>query len=80
MDYFALFYTSTGAIRFKRKLDALKVPVELLPIPSALSAGCGIAANFSAIDPSKLLDDSVEKLYRFIEGNYILLESKETEK
>lgn len=78
MDYFALFYTTTGAVKFKRKLDDMAVPVELLPIPSALSAGCGVAAKFSAIDPNKYIDDSVEKLYWFDDGKYIFYNSKET--
>ncbi|ADY57619.1 hypothetical protein Sgly_3357 [Syntrophobotulus glycolicus DSM 8271] len=72
MEYLALFYTSTGAVKFKRKLDRLAIPVELLPVPSSFSAGCGVAARFFVLDPGPLLDASIEKLYKNIAGKYIL--------
>lgn len=73
MEYLALFFTVSASVKFQRKLQKLKVPVEALPVPRKLSSGCGIAAKFSwSEDLTSLLDEGVERIYTLDEGNYIL--------
>lgn len=78
MEYLALFYTTFGSIKFKKKLIKMDMEVEVLPVPRTLSSGCGVAVKFSSDgDISPLLDDSVEKLYSKTQDEYLLIfESK----
>ncbi len=74
MEYLALFFTTYGSIKFKKKLIKMNIEVEVLPVPRTLSSGCGIAVKFfSDGDISSLLDDSVEKLYSKSQDEYLLI-------
>lgn len=68
MDYIALFFTTSGAVKFKKKLEKQNISAESLPVPRRLSSSCGIAVKFNYDEkPESLLDDSVEKIYQIIE-------------
>lgn len=72
MEYLALFFTTSGSIKFRKKLKALAMEVEALPVPRKLSSGCGIAVKFHSEDVSPLIDESVEKIYRKADDEYHL--------
>lgn len=73
MEYIALFFTHSGAIKYDRLMRDKGIKVQLMPVPRKLSSNCGIGARFMCdSDISTLVSDDVEKLYK-IEGlNYIL--------
>lgn len=78
MEYLALFYTTFGSIKFKKKIVKMGMEVEVLPVPRRLSSGCGVAVKFfSDGDVSSLLDDSVEKLYSKSQDEYLLIYGSE---
>lgn len=79
MDYIALFFTTSGAMRFKRNLQKIGTEAEALPVPRKLSSSCGIAIKFKWIeDPMSLIDDSVEKLYQVNNSDYTMLYDEES--
>lgn len=74
MEYLALFFTTFGTIKFKKKLIKMGIAVEVLPVPRSLSSGCGVAVKFFKDgEVSSLLDDSVEKLYSKSQNEYLLI-------
>ncbi|KUO61896.1 MAG: hypothetical protein APF84_04465 [Gracilibacter sp. BRH_c7a] len=78
MEYLALFYTTHGSIKFKKKLINIGMEVEVLPVPRRLSSGCGVAVKFfSDQDVSSLIDQTVEKLYRITQSEYQLVYGSE---
>lgn len=78
MEYLALFHTTHGSIKFKKKLIKNGKEVEVLPVPRKLSSGCGVAVKFfSDGEVSDLLDESVEKLYSKNQDDYLLIYGSE---
>ena len=74
MEYLALFFTTTGSMKYKKKLMNLGMDVEVLPVPRKLSSSCGIAVRFfSEKEESSLIDESVERLYWQIDDEYHLI-------
>ncbi|HHT50852.1 MAG TPA: DUF3343 domain-containing protein [Eubacteriaceae bacterium] len=78
MEYMVLFYTHSGAIKFQRKCKKNNIPCELMPVPRILSSNCSISAKINAEDIEQLIDDEIEKIFSFKEGEYIsIYENKE---
>lgn len=74
MRYLALFFTTTGSMKFKKKLKNMGKEVEVMPVPRELSSSCGVAVKFSDDqDISYLIDKSIEKIYTENEKGYFLL-------
>ena len=71
MEYMVLFYTHSGAIKFQRKCKKNNIPCELMPVPRILSSNCSISAKINAEDIEQLIDDEIEKIFSFKEGEYI---------
>lgn len=46
MNYFATFFTHSGAIKFSRFLTKIKIVNESCPVPRKLSSNCGIGVSF----------------------------------
>lgn len=47
MEYTVLFFTHSGAIKFRRKANSLNIPCELMPVPRVLSSNCSICAKIN---------------------------------
>ena len=76
MKYLALFFTTTGSVKFKRKLKNMGKEAEMLPVPRELSSSCGVAIRFQeSEDVSALIDNTVEKVYTESEKGYLLFYS-----
>ena len=69
MEQLATFHTHFGALRMKRKLDALgDVSAILMPVPRKLSASCGTCVRFEIpFDPTWADEDLAGVYVR--EGN-----------
>ncbi len=64
MEYTVLFFTHSGAIKFRRKANSLNIPCELMPVPRVLSSNCSICAKINYEGEIKsLLDDEIEKIF-----------------
>lgn len=74
MEYIALFFTHSGAMKYNRYLKNNGVKSELMPVPRKLSSSCGIAAKFSySEDINEIISDDIEKLYRIDNSDYTVL-------
>ena len=76
-EYMVLFFTHSGAMKFKRKLKKASIPCELMPVPRKLSSNCGVSARIAydgGVDA--LVDDEIEKIYRIKEDAYDLVYSE----
>lgn len=71
-EYVVLFFTHSGAITFKRKLEKQGIQYELMPVPRKLSSNCGISAKIQyEHSTTYLLDQNVESVYLVQNGEYI---------
>ncbi len=69
MNYFATFFTHSGAIKFSRFLTKSGIANESSPVPRKLSSNCGIGVSFSYTDDiNKIYIKDIEKIY-FIDCN-----------
>jgi len=75
LDFLALFPTTSASIKFKKKLAALGIAAELLPVPRELSASCGVAVKFTGTDcTAESLDiEGIQQLFKIENGSYILI-------
>lgn len=64
MKYTVLFFTHSGAIKFKRNLGKRDIVAVLRPVPRNLSSNCGICAELEHEGELKdIIDDEVEKIF-----------------
>lgn len=64
MNYFATFFTHSGAIKFSRFLTKSGIANESSPVPRKLSSNCGIGVSFSYTDDlNKIYIKDIEKIY-----------------
>ena len=74
MNYIALFFTHSGAIKYNRFLREKDIKTETSPIPRKLSSSCGIGVRFymnGNID--EILSEDLEKIYEIKEEEYNLV-------
>lgn len=68
MEYIALFFTHSGAIKYDRFLKSEGISCELMPVPRKLSSNCGIGAKFTLDgDINSMISEDIEKIF-IIEG------------
>ncbi len=73
MNYFATFFTHSGAIKFSRFLTKNKIANESCPVPRKLSSNCGIGVSFSYEgDIDEIYIDDIEKIYFIDDDKYCL--------
>ncbi|CEO23745.1 DUF3343 domain-containing protein [Paraclostridium sordellii] len=73
MNYFATFFTHSGAIKFSSFLTKVKIVNESCPVPRKLSSNCGIGVSFSYTgDIDELYIDDIEKIYFIDNDKYCL--------
>lgn len=74
MNYIALFFTHSGAIKFNRALKSKNIKTETCPIPRKLSSNCGIGVKFSIEGCiSDFISNDLEKIYAVINHDYDLV-------
>lgn len=65
MEYIAIFFTHSGAIKYHRYLNSVGINNETLPVPRKLSSNCGIGVKFSMKDNIEdIITEDIEKIYR----------------
>ena len=52
------FHTTTGAIAMEKRCKALKIPGRLIPVPTSITAGCGMAWCMPIEAKDKFMDAS----------------------
>lgn len=67
--YFAIMFTTSGAIKFNRFLRNNNIAAEVKPVPRDLSTSCAIGVEFYYKgDLSMLLIQDIKQIYN-IQGN-----------
>ncbi|MGL5312646.1 MAG: DUF3343 domain-containing protein [Peptostreptococcaceae bacterium] len=73
MNYFATFFTHSGAIKFTRFLTKKNIFNESSPVPRKLSSNCGIGVSFNYKgNVEDIFIDDMERLYSITDNNYSL--------
>lgn len=73
-EYITLFFTHSGAIKFKRYSKKNNINCELMPVPRKLSSNCGVCARFQFDGKiNDLVNEEIEKIYEIISGTYSLV-------
>jgi len=64
MEYIAVFFTHSGALKYNRFLKSKDISSQLMPVPRKLSSNCGIGVKFNYIsDISTIISEDIEKLF-----------------
>lgn len=72
MEYVALFYTYSGALRFEKHLKEAGIQCRLMPAPRKISSSCGIGARFLLDgDINTVVNRDVEKIYMVSDKEYV---------
>lgn len=72
MTYIATFFSHFGAIRYRKRCDALGYPAKVTPVPRALSSSCGSCVRYEGelLLPEGEGRDEVEQIVRVVDGAY----------
>ena len=74
MNYIAIFFTHSGAIKYKNFLSKNNIKFQLMPAPRKLSSNCSLSIKFSYSGiVNELISNDIEKLFKIEKGNYIAL-------
>ncbi|SHJ19547.1 Protein of unknown function [Clostridium amylolyticum] len=64
MEYIAVFFTHSGALKYNKFLKGKNISSQLMPVPRKLSSNCGIGVKFNYIsDISTIISEDIEKLF-----------------
>ena len=76
-EYFAIFFTTSGAIRYHRFLRNHNIPAEVKPVPRNLSTRCAIGIEFFYKgDLNGLIIQDIKQIYTHQDNQYILKYAK----
>lgn len=68
MEYIAVFFTHSGALKYNKFLKNKDIPAQLMPVPRKLSSNCGIGIQFNySSDINTIISEDIEKIFS-IEG------------
>jgi len=64
MEYIAVFFTHSGAVKYNRFLVKNEIKSEMMPVPRKLSSNCGIGVKFIYDgDISSIISEEIEKIF-----------------
>lgn len=73
MEYVAVFFTHSGAIKYNKYLSSMNIENQITPTPRKLSSNCGIAIRFSFVgNIAPMINEDIEKIFRVEDNSYIL--------
>ncbi len=74
MEYVAIFFTHSGAIKYHRYLKSVGIENETMPVPRRLSSNCGIGVKFFKSNSiENIITEDIEKIYKVEDKQYILI-------
>jgi len=74
MEYIAIFFTHSGAIKYHRYLKSVGIENEMMPVPRRLSSNCGIGVKlFKCNSIDNIITEDIEKIYKVEDKQYILI-------
>lgn len=64
MEYIAVFFTHSGALKYNKFLKGKNISSQLMPVPRKLSSNCGIGVQFNYnSDVNTIISEDIEKLF-----------------
>lgn len=74
MEYIAIFFTHSGAVKYNRYLKKNDIFCELMPVPRKLSSNCGIGAKFTYDnDINNVISEDIEKVFKLSGKEYNMI-------
>ena len=70
MVYIATFFTHYGAMSFHRGQKRQGLAAQMMPVPRALSASCGVCVRVEQPEPPRQDLTDLEGIYEEVEGGY----------
>ena len=70
MVYIATFFTHYGAMSFHREQKRQGLAAQMMPVPRALSASCGVCVRVEQTEPPRQDLTDLEGIYEEVEGGY----------
>ena len=67
--YIVLFFTHSGAVKYRRFLNKNNIDNEMMPVPRRLSSSCGVCISFCYDDISSIITTDIEKIFKEIDGS-----------
>lgn len=78
MEYLAIFFTYSGAIKYDKFLKSKNIKCRLMPIPRKLSSSCAIGARFTYREYlEEIIQDDIQKVYLVNNKEYELVYNTE---
>lgn len=78
MEYYATFFTHSGAMKYSKHLKEKNIESEISPVPRKYSSNCGIGVRFQTdLDMKNLINSDMEKLYKIDNKDSILIYTAE---
>jgi len=78
MEYIALFFTHSGAIKYDKFLKEKGLKSTLTPVPRKLTSNCGVGTIFEYNgNPSEIISEDIDKLFSIEKREYSLIYSSE---
>ncbi|MEF9952172.1 DUF3343 domain-containing protein [Clostridium sp.] len=74
MEYVAVFFTHSGAIKYDKYLKSKSIESTLMPVPRKLSSSCGIGCKFLFNnDINSLVCEDINKIFYNNSGVYEII-------
>jgi len=78
MEYIALFFTHSGAIKYDKFLKDKGIKSMMAPVPRKLSSSCGIGTIFEYDDSIEdIISEDIDKIFKIVKKEYSLVYSSE---
>lgn len=73
MEFIALFFTHSGAVKYNKFLRESGIECETMPVPRRLSSNCGIGVRFAYSGKlHAIITDDIEKIFSIENSNYFI--------
>ena len=67
--YIVLFFTHSGAVKYRRFLNKNNIDNEMMPVPRKLSSSCGVCISFCYDDISSIITTDIEKIFKELDDS-----------
>ncbi len=67
--YIVLFFTHSGAVKYRRFLNKNNIDNEMMPVPRKLSSSCGVCISFFYDNISSIITTDIEKVFKELDDS-----------
>lgn len=78
MEYIALFFTHSGALKYDKFLKEKGIKSTLTPVPRKLSSSCGVGTIFVySGNIEEFISEDIDKIFKVEKNEYSLVYSSD---